>query len=303
MIDMSGFEQISPYVRMVRLKKEASLSGKWKDIDNVFTYIAAGSADFILDGFRYSLHTGSAIIIPPYMTHVIVSKGTESLIQYIVHFDFYESEERKRLVHKDVLDEDERHLTVSSRENILGNQAVIAEIPEADRNRVIFCYLNLLREFFEDRPGKNMILKAGCMELLITTLRNCVGLKGGEDNNRRKTKSWIHIENAVEYILASDLTEDLSNERIADAVGVSTNYLTSIFQTYLGISLHKYVLNVRIERAQQMMLSGKVNVTEAANLTGFSSIHVFSKTFKNILGISPSQFLDDIVTKDKGDIV
>lgn len=303
MIDMSGFEQISPYVRMVRLKKEASLSGKWKDIDNVFTYIAAGSADFILDGFRYSLHTGSAIIIPPYMTHVIVSKGTESLIQYIVHFDFYESEERKRLVHKDVLDEDERHLTVSSRENILGNQAVIAEIPEADRNRVIFCYLNLLREFFEDRLGKNMILKAGCMELLITTLRNCVGLKGGEDNNRRKTKSWIHIENAVEYILASELTEDLSNERIADAVGVSTNYLTSIFQTYLGISLHKYVLNVRIERAQQMMLSGKVNVTEAANLTGFSSIHVFSKTFKNILGISPSQFLDDIVTKDKGDIV
>ena len=303
MIDISGFEQISPYVRMVRLKKEASLSGKWKDIDNVFTYIAAGSADFILDGFRYSLHTGNAIIIPPYMTHVIVSKGTESLIQYIVHFDFYESEERKRLLHKDVLDEDERHLTVSSQENILGNQAVIAEIPETDRNRMIFCYLNLLREFFEDRSGKNMILKAGCMELLITTLRNCVGLKGGQENNRRKTKSWIYIENAVEYILGSDLTEDLGNERIAEAVGVSTNYLTSIFQTYLGISLHKYVLNVRIERAQQMMLSGKVNVTEAANLTGFSSIHVFSKTFKNILGISPSQFLDDIVTKDQGHIV
>lgn len=296
-MDISGFEKIDPYVRMVRLKKETSLSGKWKDIDNVFTYIASGSADFILNGSPYSLHKGNAIIIPPYMTHVIVSKGTESLIQYIMHFDFYESEERKRLIHKDVLDEDEKHLAVSKRENILDNKAVIAEIPESDRNWLNFCYLNLFREFFEERAGRNMMLKAGCMELLVATLRNCVDLKGGQSDDRRKTKSWIHIENAVDYILACDLTRDMSNDSIAAAVGVSTNYLTSIFQTHLGMSLHKYVMNVRIERAQQMMLSGKVNVTEAANLTGFSSIHVFSKTFKNILGVSPSQFLDDIVTK------
>lgn len=276
------------------------MSGKWKDIDNVFTYIASGSADFILDGSRCSLHAGNAIIIPPFMTHVIISKGTETLIQYIVHFDFQESEERKCLVHKDVLDEDERHMTVSEQENVLNGQAVIAKIPEADRNQMIYGYLNLLKEFDDNRLGKNLILKAGCTELIVATLRNCVEVRGEQDRNRKKTKSWIHIENAIDYILGCELTENLSNERIASAIGVSTNYLTSIFQTHLGVSLHKYVVNVRIERAQQMMLSGKVNVTETANQTGFSSIHVFSKTFKNILGISPSQFMDEIVTKNNG---
>jgi hypothetical protein len=105
MIDISRFETISPYVRMMRLKKEASLSGKWRDIDNVFTYIAAGSADFILDGIRYQLDTGDAIIIPPYMTHMIISNGSEPLIQYIMHFDFFESAERRKLIHKDVLED------------------------------------------------------------------------------------------------------------------------------------------------------------------------------------------------------
>lgn len=297
MVDISGFRQISPYVRMVRLKKEASMSGKWKDIDNVFTYIASGSADFILDGFRYSLQAGNAIIIPPFMTHVIISKGAEALIQYIVHFDFFESEERKRLVHKDVLDEDEKHLTASGQENLLNNQAVIAVIPEMDRNQMMYTYLNLLEEFGESRLGRNLVLKAGCTELIVGTLRNCVDINEEQNNTRRKTKSWIHIENAMDYVLGCDLRENLDNESIALAIGVSTNYLTSIFQTYLGISLHKYVTNVRIERAQQMLLSGKFNVTETANLAGFSSIHVFSKTFKSIMGISPSQFLDEIVTR------
>lgn len=297
MVDISRFERISPYVRMVRLKKEASMSGKWKDIDNVFTYIASGSADFILDGFRYSLKAGNAIIIPPCMTHVIISKGTEALIQYIVHFDFYESEERKYLVHKDVLDEDEKQLTVSEPERLLNDQAVIAVVPEMDRNQLMYTYLNMLEEFSENRIGRNLILKSGCTELIVATLRNCVDINEEQNNSRRKTKSWIHIENAMDYVLGCDLREDLSNDSIARAIGVSTNYLTSIFQTYLGISLHKYVTNVRIERAQQMLLSGRVNVTETANLTGFSSIHVFSKTFKNIMGISPSQFLDEIVTR------
>lgn len=295
MVDISEFEHISPYVRMVRLKKEASMSGKWKDIDNVFTYIASGSADFILEGFRYTLQAGNAIIIPPFMTHVIISKGTEALIQYIVHFDFYESEERRSLIHKDVLDE--KHLTVSGQENLLNNQAVIAVIPEMERNRMMYVYLNLLEEFSENRLGRNLVLKAGCTDLLVTTLRNSVDINEEQNASRRKTKSWIHIENAMDYILGCDLRENLSNDNIASAIGISTNYLTSIFQTYLGISLHKYVMNVRIERAQQMLLSGRMNVTETANLTGFSSIHVFSKTFKSIMGISPSQFLDEIVTK------
>ncbi len=298
MIELSELTGISPFVRMMRLKKEASMSGTWRDIDNVFTYIASGSADFILDGQGYSLHTGNAIIIPPYMTHVIISRGTEPLIQYIMHFDFYEREERRNLVHKDVLDEGDKLLVLPEQECILGNQALMSEIPEEDRNRLILCYLNLLQEFQRDRPGRGLLLKAGCAELLVHAVRNCVDIKESRKDDRKKTKSWIHIENAIEYLLGCEMTEDLGNEQVAAAIGVSANYLTSTFQSCLGISLHRYVMNLKVEKAQQLLLSGRVNVTEAARLTGFSSIHTFSKTFKSLLGISPSEFLEQSVNRE-----
>jgi AraC-like DNA-binding protein len=173
---------------------------------------------------------------------------------------------------------------------------VIARIPENERNPLIARYLGLMKEFHDTKPGRNLMMKSGCMELLVTTLRNCVEVKDRDSQTTQRTKSWMHIENAVEYILRCDLREKLDNETVAAAIGVSTNYLTNIFQTYLGISLHKYILNVRIDRAQQLLLSGKVNITEAANQTGFSSIHVFSKTFKSILGISPSQFINETIS-------
>jgi AraC-like DNA-binding protein len=227
---------------------------------------------------------------------MIISNGAEPLIQYILHFDFFESTERKSLLHKDVLEETE--IRLPENENLLENHAVIARVPENERNHLSSCYLGLIQEFHDDRFGRNLILKAGCMELIVMVLRHCVQAKSSDGHAIPRTKSWVHIEKAVEYIQRCDLKEKLDNETVAEAIGVSTNYLTNIFQTYLGISLHKYILNIRIDRAQQLLLSGKVNITEAAGQTGFSSIHVFSKTFKNILGISPSQFINETISSE-----
>ena len=299
MVDLSEFKDISPYVRMMRLKRAAALTGKWRDIDNVFTYIAAGSGDFVVDGIRYSLHTGNAIIFPPYKTHLIISQGDEPLVQYIMHFDFFESMERVRLIHKDVLDEDDHLSVIPEHEQLLDQKVFIAEIPESERNDMMRRYLCLMREFQEERPGKGMLLKAGCIEILINTLRCSKTIEESKvDKDAKKTKSWLHIENAIAYINGCNLQGELDNDSIANAIKVSPNYLTKVFQEYLGLSLHKYIVNIKIEKAQQLLLSGKINITEAAEHAGFSSIHVFSKTFKNTLGISPSEFLDQIVSRE-----
>lgn len=58
--------------------------------------------------------------------------------------------------------------------------------------------------------------------------------------------------------------------------------------------LHRYVVRLRVEKAQQLLLTGRCNITEAAAATGFSSIHVFSKTFKAVLGLSPSAYLEGV---------
>ena len=295
-MDFSLLQRIDPYVRMMRLKKDSMMSGKWKDIDYVFTYIASGSADFIVEGNKYILGAGSVIIIPPYMTHIILSHGKEPLVQYIMHFDFYEEPERRELIHKDILEDEEYQVPVSERERDICPDVLLADIPEAERNDMVRRYLGLLREFQEKRKGRELLIKADCLGLLISSMRNLITLQeGAESEKRKKNKAWVHIEQAVEFINRSNLTEGPDNDSIAKAAGVSPNYLTRVFQEYIGVSLHKYVMNLKVEKAQQLLLSGNVNVTEAARETGFSSINVFSKTFKSIMGISPSEFINQSI--------
>lgn len=299
MIDFSLINTINPYVRMMRLKRSAAMSGKWKDIDNVFTYIAAGSADFIVEGVKYTLKPGEVIMIPPYKTHVVISQGKDALVQYIMHFDYYEEKARTGLVHKDILEDESYSGNLSEREKEISRDVLIAEIPESERNSLVRRYLELLREFQDNRPGRELMIRADCIGLLISAFRN-IREEGPakEEDNEQRTKSWLLIERAVEYINKQGVVNAPDNQAIAEAAGVTPNHLTKVFQEYLGISLHKYVMNLKVEKAQQFLLSGKVNVTEAARLAGFSSIHVLSKTFKNYLGISPSEFLDQSVNRE-----
>lgn len=285
---------------MIRIKRSAVLTGKWRDIDNVFTYIPSGRASFVIDGKRYELKPGSAIIIPPYQTHLIVSHDNVPLVQYIFHFDFYERPERIHLESRDVL-EQTGPAGIPEQENVLRNKVVVAEIPGNERNLLVSRFLDMYNEFEEHPHGYGLILKAGCMDILVRTLR-ATSLKPEKEKGTAgdtSGKSWIHIENAIDYIQKVGIHGDLDNTSIAKVVGVSANYLTKVFQDRLGMSLHRYIINYRLECAQRLLLTGKVNITEAAQETGFSSIHIFSKSFRETVGMTPSAFLDETVSREQ----
>lgn len=292
-VELRTLDRIDPFVRMMRVKQDLSGTGKWQDFDHVFTLISAGSADFVMDGDRYTLGRGSVILIPPYQTHVIVPRGGETLVQRILHFDFFEDPDRRDLLHEDVLERDLPKI-VPGREQLLKGQAFVATPDEKRFVRFEELYDRMYAEFRELCAGGGCpaLLRAYCTELLVESLRTGRDERPHPAENR--SRSWLHIENALAYIDAHLGDEDLSNERISEAIGVSPNYLTKRFSACFDMSLHRYVVRLRIEKAQQMLLAGRCNVTEAAAAAGFSSIHVFSKTFKAVLGITPSAYLENI---------
>jgi len=53
----------------------------------------------------------------------------------------------------------------------------------------------------------------------------------------------------------------------------------------------QYIINLRIENARDLLLSGEVNVTEAARLSGFEDIYYFSTLFKRKTGSTPTELL------------
>jgi AraC-like DNA-binding protein/quercetin dioxygenase-like cupin family protein len=285
---------------MMRIKKATAMSGKWRDIDNVFTYIAQGCAEFVVDGNKYVCDVGDVIIIPPYKTHIVRSLGNDPLVQLIFHFDFFERPDSLLLKHQNV-QESEENITISKQETILNGQVIIAPGVSGKRYERKRLYLSMYKEFNDTKEARSIMLKAYSTLLLITTLRD--NLKGEEtstlkDQDITKSKSWMHIENAIAFIEAHYDYDNLSNAVISNAIGVTPNYLTRVFGDFLGISLHKYILNVKIEKAQQVLTIGKVNITEAAEITGFNSIHAFSKIFKTVVGMTPSEYLNYVAQKE-----
>src|SRR5262249_411627 len=76
---------------------------------------------------------------------------------------------------------------------------------------------------------------------------------------------------------------------VADAVGASSTYLTDVFSRFEGVSLHRYVTQLRLARAL-------VELPEAGDLTslaldlGFSSHSHFTLAFRRAFGCTPSTF-------------
>lgn len=298
MLTFDSLRQTRPYIRMMRLKKSAGLTGKWKDIDHVFTYIASGEADFVIDGVSYSLQTGDAILIPPYQTHLIMSRGQKMLVQYIFHFDFFENPQRVHLIHRDVLEQDPSLEDLPECEQLMEGEVMIAEFTEKEKLLLMRLYMDMRNEFKESEPEpESDLILSDYAQIILTMFLRSQKTHGAvcQLRDEKRTKAWGHIESAINYIQCGNLIEKVDNETIADQIGVSPNYLTRVFRECVGMSLHRYITALRMEKAQQLLLSGKFNVTEAASLTGFSSVFVFTKAFKKQLGVCPSEFIDQTV--------
>jgi AraC family transcriptional regulator len=91
-------------------------------------------------------------------------------------------------------------------------------------------------------------------------------------------------------VLGQNLSGDLRLNRLAAECGVSTSYFCRCFRTTFGTSLHRFVVNKRIERAQQLLLHSKLSIAEIAIEAGFSDQAAFSRTFAANSGAPPARW-------------
>src|SRR5439155_22364149 len=88
----------------------------------------------------------------------------------------------------------------------------------------------------------------------------------------------------VKEILGRDLANPPTLAMLGHEVGCSPFYLSRIFSREVGQTIPKYLRNVRMERAAELLRTGRYNVTEAAIEVGYSSLSHFSKAFCETIG-------------------
>jgi AraC family transcriptional regulator len=103
---------------------------------------------------------------------------------------------------------------------------------------------------------------------------------------RQKRVARERVER-VKELLARDLTNPPTLEMLGQEVGCSPFYLSRIFSREVGLTIPQYLRNIRMERAAELLRSGRYNVTEAATEVGYSSLSHFSKAFCETIGCCP----------------
>lgn len=294
---MKKTDSIHPFIRMVKIRKHKKLSGDFSDCDHVLIYLADGNIKYSICGYSYSLTTGDVLLIPPYMRHSVFNPNNESATQYIIHFDFCTDPVRKNIPHKSA----DYFITppeVPDCEKILKNQPYTFQLSERTRFEYESMFIQAFREFSEQQPFYHLSLQGILMQMLVMLSRNQKesAALSGSSSIKKNSKSIKLVQLAQEYIWLN-YSDNIDNPSIADALGVSPNYLTRVFHQHVGVPLHKYLQTYRLEVSRMMLAEGKYNITETARNCGFSSIHLFSKLFKKEYGLSPSEYMALPVTK------
>lgn len=97
------------------------------------------------------------------------------------------------------------------------------------------------------------------------------------------------VQLTKEYIL-KNYQEQISLTSVASKFGYSLSYLTKIFIKSTGQSPIKYIRDCRINAAKQLLRNPQIPINIVGKKVGYTDPFHFSKTFKQIVGISPTEY-------------
>lgn len=110
---------------------------------------------------------------------------------------------------------------------------------------------------------------------------------GKQVNNSSTTNDYL--QNAITYITAN-YTKEIHIEELANVCNLSKSHFMYLFKEELGMTPLAYQQTLRIKDAMSALISSRQNVTEIAEQTGYKDPLYFSRVFKKLVGLSPSEY-------------
>ena len=153
---------------------------------------------------------------------------------------------------------------------------------------------NMLREQERMDDYSGDIILSQLNMLLLLLLRETVSPRA----SKLQTSNAIHSENEIirqaQQYISSHIREKLSVPLVARQVDVSPSYLTALFHKNLQISPGEYIRRIKLQESKQMIRENNLNFTEIAAELQYSTVHHFSRQFKEKFGITPTEYAKSV---------
>ncbi len=148
---------------------------------------------------------------------------------------------------------------------------------------------------FITKPFNIVLLKKNISQLLesVSRLKNIyIGRQQGRIENIPELKTPDErLLDRIDKVLATNIkNQELSVEMLAKEVGISRVHLYRKLTELTNQGPSEYIRNTRLKMAAEMLKEKRLDIASVAAETGFSSVSVFSRTFKQLFGVSPSEY-------------
>jgi AraC-like DNA-binding protein len=224
-------------------------------------YIHSGKGEFQINGQTYMLSAGQGFLIIPNQIVRYEPDDNDPWCYSYIGFQGYKADFFLRQA------------------GLSLNQPIF----EAKSEALVECFARL-GEIQTSRLAK--ILRFTSTLYLILS---CLIDQSPVDSGSRHDSKQLYIQSAIDYI-TDHYANPISIADIAEHIGLDQSYLGAIFKNQVQMTLQQFLIQYRIERACAFMEARQLTINQIARSVGYENTLSFSRTFKKIKGVSPSEY-------------
>ena len=240
-----------------------------------FVFIEKGTAEFLVGSGRYVLTEGTGIFINSQVIHRF--EASESVIIPNIVFSPSLLSAEDSLIYRKYI----QPLLDSSVECLIFS-------PEVPWQKEVL--KNLLLVF--DVQDTESIGEIKTVELLLK-IWETVYKNANISESIPAAKATAHTQAQLQIMMQyihKNYSKHITLADIAQTVSVSKSSALNIFNKYLRISPVSYLINYRLKRAAKLLASTDSSIYSIASNTGFENVGYFCRSFKELFGVTPSEY-------------
>lgn len=249
-----------------------------------FVYVDSGTFEVLVDNKKYTVEEGQMITYAPLEFHI----GSKPNIVKLDILSFESSSETMSYFKNKVI-------TLSGKQRQILSQ--IISIGEK-------CF----KKKYEDSQIRGMIPREETDNFTLQNLKNQIELllidiyqKNESTSSKPKGFNYENyssnsFDKLTQY-LQNHIGETLSLDDICNSCAISLATLKRLCQSHCGMSPISYFISLKINAAKTMICDTDLNFTQISEKLGFSTVHYFSKLFKDKVGVSPSEYAKAVYKK------
>lgn len=131
--------------------------------------------------------------------------------------------------------------------------------------------------------GYPQLMAARCMEALALVRSRAMTFHATDREVSRKVQQ-------ARYYLLEHSAESIDMEGLAKTLGLSYSRFRAMFKEHTGTAPHQYQLDIRMNKARELLRHSTLSITEISERVGFSTVYYFSRLFKKREGCSPKAY-------------